>query len=349
MVQRSVRETRSRVLGKFALLAASTPLALGLAELVVRVAGLAPDVTQVEIDSAGAKFVSVDDPVLKYVPRAGSGDINSRGFRDHEYPLEKPAGTYRIAVIGDSIAFGYCTDDVLLPIDDVFAKVLERRLNADVSRRQVEVINMSVSGYDTPQEVEFLEQKGLVFQPDLVVVAYCLNDRWEASTELGKLGNNQKWKRPISSRMYRWIFHHSSLVRFVWQRRRILKQKWHLDDKGHQPLPDDRVSVAFDRLRALSRQHAFAVLTVVFPLFEDYAAYTHLAEHERVRADSTARQFHYLDLLDSFRSHASPDFHALQGRCQCEHPDERGHALAAEEIERTVVKEILKDEGGGVP
>lgn len=37
-------------------------------------------------------------------------------------------------------------------------------------------INFGVMGYDTTQEARLLETKVLAFQPDLIVIGYCLND-----------------------------------------------------------------------------------------------------------------------------------------------------------------------------
>src|SRR5688572_21179795 len=45
---------------------------------------------------------------------------NSWGMRDKEYTLTKPRNTYRVAIIGDSVAFGYG-----LPLHLVFSERLE--------------------------------------------------------------------------------------------------------------------------------------------------------------------------------------------------------------------------------
>ena len=55
--------------------------------------------------------------------------INSAGFRDRDYSVKKPAGVYRIAVIGDSIAFGNN-----LPVDDTFSNQLEQLFAGEATR-----------------------------------------------------------------------------------------------------------------------------------------------------------------------------------------------------------------------
>ena len=50
--------------------------------------------------------------------------INSHGFRDEETTHEKPKGTFRIALLGDSRTFGYGVN-----LDDHFSLMLERALS----------------------------------------------------------------------------------------------------------------------------------------------------------------------------------------------------------------------------
>lgn len=95
--------------------------------------------------------------------------INSAGFRDRQYPIAKPFGVHRVIVLGDSIAFGN-----KLPVKDVFPERLES-LFAD-QEQPVEVLNLALGGYDTLQEVSTLEHVGLKFDPDVVILAYCIND-----------------------------------------------------------------------------------------------------------------------------------------------------------------------------
>src|SRR6185312_11095559 len=95
---------------------------------------------------------------------------NSAGLHDHEYSVAKPPGTFRIVVLGDSVAFGYRVD-----LDASMTKVLERKLNATGDMR-VEVLNFGVPCYNTTQEVAYLNDTALEYAPGLVLLIYVLND-----------------------------------------------------------------------------------------------------------------------------------------------------------------------------
>jgi lysophospholipase L1-like esterase len=96
--------------------------------------------------------------------------INSKGLRDREYPYQKPPGTMRILVLGDSYAWGYGVAD-----NQVFSEVLEAKFEQTGSK--IEVLNSGVSGWGTDQEYLFLVDEGIKYAPDLVVLAFfVLND-----------------------------------------------------------------------------------------------------------------------------------------------------------------------------
>jgi hypothetical protein len=76
--------------------------------------------------------------------------INGDGMRDREHARTKPAGTIRIAVIGDSFAAA-----LAVPMEDAFWSVLERQLStcSALASRRIEVLNFGVPGYGTAQEL----------------------------------------------------------------------------------------------------------------------------------------------------------------------------------------------------
>lgn len=94
--------------------------------------------------------------------------INSRGLRDREHVFEKPVGTKRILVLGDSYAWGYGVAD-----REVFADVMERNLD---TLGTWEVLNTGVSGWGTDQQYLFLREEGLRYDPDVVVLAFFIGN-----------------------------------------------------------------------------------------------------------------------------------------------------------------------------
>ena len=91
--------------------------------------------------------------------------INLNGLRDTATPYQAAAPRRRIVMLGDSVTWGYGVDD-----GQTFSDVLERALvNADV-------INMSVSGYGTGEELLLLQEEGLKYAPDTVVLVFCMSN-----------------------------------------------------------------------------------------------------------------------------------------------------------------------------
>ena len=128
---------------------------------------------------AGGSRMS-SNPRLGWELDPASSLVNSAGFRDRDYTLEPAPGVFRIAALGDSVTFGRG-----VPLDESFAKVLERSLNTNADgARRYEVLNFGVGGYNTVQEVELYRTKVRRYAPDLLVVVYVLNDPLSAQKAL---------------------------------------------------------------------------------------------------------------------------------------------------------------------
>ena len=110
---------------------------------------------------AGATVVNEED-------RRFDLKTNRFGMADGEYEQARPARTRRIAVIGDSIAYGYGT-----PPGSSFEAVVEDRLNQALVAGpidRIELLNFSVSGYRMTQLVEVGRERVPAFQPHVYMV-----------------------------------------------------------------------------------------------------------------------------------------------------------------------------------
>jgi len=280
----------------------------------------------------------VDDPILdwRYVPnsRFQEGNVvyqyNESGFRGENHKIEKAGGIVRIVVLGDSVTEGYGVH-----WQDVFATMVQTGLG-----NGYEVINLGMGGINTPQEIHLLEEFGLRFSPDYVIVNFVLNDSDffssltaarrhddEVQKKIGLLGIqvSPKLKRLLKS---------SALVYFVKVRLedvigRISGETNHdyYMELWANEASKKKVSAAFDRLETLSRQHGFKVAVLIWPLLVDYGDYKFRFVHEWVSEQVKARGFVGLDLLASF---ANDSYRALQVTSEDHvHPNAAGHKLGA--------------------
>ncbi len=95
--------------------------------------------------------------------------INTAGFRDREWEVPKPPGTFRIAVLGDSYV-----DAWQVSVEERFTERLGAALHASghFSPFNVEVLNFGVGGYGTAQELQVLRYSVWKYSPDLVILAF---------------------------------------------------------------------------------------------------------------------------------------------------------------------------------
>ena len=142
-------------------------------------------------------------PSFKVVSHGISFSTNSHGQRDVEYSMKKPPNTFRVAVIGDSVGFGW-----RIPQETVFTEVSEKTLNSEFAGKpKVEIINFSVIGYNSEQELIVLREKVLNYSPDMVVYAFCYNDDsfLDGYAELSRQSSPYSLGSAINSKLVSWV------------------------------------------------------------------------------------------------------------------------------------------------
>lgn len=98
--------------------------------------------------------------------------FNADGMREPNLTIAKPAGTYRVAVLGDSLVEGLQS-----PIEKTFGYRIGAELTEKM-HRPIQVLNFGNSGYSTAQE--YLQLKKVwKYNPDMVVLGYSNRDIFE--------------------------------------------------------------------------------------------------------------------------------------------------------------------------
>ncbi len=156
-----------------------TALTLVFIEVVLRIAMLNKQIRWALVDQPGRKVgLYVYDSALgwrnrpnfnatfEWPYRSTLENINAQGWRDKSYSFVKPAGVFRIAVIGCSRTYGYGVN-----ADETYSKVLEGLLNADAPGK-FEVMNFGVNGYGLTQMVLNYTEYVRRYSPDLVLLQF---------------------------------------------------------------------------------------------------------------------------------------------------------------------------------
>lgn len=322
--------------------------ALAVSEIAVRAARLAPDL----IPITKGRYRLADDPKLGYEPIPGvyysgdnlytydyrAGETNSLGFRSEEVPQDKAENALRIAVLGDSLAVGLWIDKY----SDTFAGVLKRELAPVMGKsgRELQILNFGVVGYNTMQEAAMLRLRAARFNPDLVVLEYCHNDRERSDGALFQsLVNEARSKERPLAVDYSGALLHSALYRLF--RFRIFPAI-SSDEGGSgwvRKLSQDSVEESLAELAAAARQIPAPVLMAVFPKFGDLANYPLTKEHEKLTEAARKNNIEMLDLLPAFRECQKRD--PAQLSIDEYHPSAAGHACAGRAI-AAKIGEILK-------
>ncbi|NQT94471.1 MAG: hypothetical protein HQ559_17070, partial [Lentisphaerae bacterium] len=149
--------------------------------------------------------------------RHGPTRHNSLGFRGPEIAVPKPAGVYRIVVLGGSTVYtAFVADDAR-----TFPAQLQEQLRGKHGFHAVEVINAGVPGYNSWESLINLVFRVLDLDPDLLLVYHGTNevharlvrpDAYRGDNS----GRRRQWQEPRIAFLERSVF------------LRILRRRWGL-------------------------------------------------------------------------------------------------------------------------
>jgi lysophospholipase L1-like esterase len=119
---------------------------------------------------------------------SGGRQHNQAGFRrSSEVERTKPAGTYRVFVMGGSAAYGLDAappfPSLTITNEQTLDRKLERLLSQAEPGRRVEVINAAITGYWTHHHLIYLHETILDYDPDLIIFIDGINDYYHAMAD----------------------------------------------------------------------------------------------------------------------------------------------------------------------
>ena len=254
---------------------------------------------------------------------------NHYGFRGPEFDEIKPAGVYRVAVLGDSFAYGNGVAE-----QDRFSD----RLGAALEPRHIQVLNFGFPGNNWPDNVMTLERRVLRLKPNFVLLQWGTND---IEFEIEARPRTEITPLAVNRNLHEWLYARSALYSMLnaeWVQYRL---RQHMGDSDQDYLrrlygdpnstgsrkADEWIERFFDDCR---REHV-PLAIVMFPHFtETLADYPLEFLHVRMRQQCEQAGVTYVDLLDRYRQ--VQDTRTLWASPLDQHPNALANRIAADEI-----------------
>jgi GDSL-like Lipase/Acylhydrolase family len=313
--------------------AVSLSLALVLVEIALRHTDLIPETDQsnanLVYDRSWPDYYKLK-PNLHGVPFTGIAlSSNEFGFRDRGMTLPRRAGVERIAVMGDSWAFGWGME-----YEKTFVRRLESLLRERHPDRPVELLNFAIPGHNMNQHFAMLRDEVLRFRPDRVVLFLHLND-----IEVIPASQTEPAAKPDAAAT--WHLPELKTSQLVYSRvllpvamRLGISNPKYVNDLLSQYSPEGRYLESYvryvDGYLDLLRHAGVDVTVFLLPLaLAQNHPYQLQVVNDRVKAIFADRGVEVIELLESYTSHRKDE---LIIHANDYHPNEFACGLLAEEI-----------------
>lgn len=234
---------------------------------------------------------------------------------------KKDESRTRVLILGDSIPHGGDSED------DTLVAYAQKALTGGGFAS--ELINAGIPGYTTFQELGFLKKYGVLLEPDVVGISFCVNDLHKVLQEFrvrdGKIiGNAFDTAESAAAQSHGTLYmlaRKSLFLRWVRHRAGDLAKRWDIDvstgfsfDRrsdlatAWQDEPWSDFELWLSEMVDLGRSHNFTVFVVAFPFADQYReqylqrdrTYV-LKPQSRLRALCNRLELPMLNLYDSLQ------------------------------------------------
>lgn len=258
--------------------------------------------------------------------------VNRDHLRDEDYGAKRP-GTYRILLLGDSFTFGSgVTDDAA-----VWPAIVEKRINETrpiPGVERYEVLNGGLPGSLTDQWVQLYRQQAPSFQPDLVVAVFFLRDGTRVVPEM-----MVQRVRSAAARGWDWGFEHWYTYRWLRERQATVALAGEFVGyfvESYTGSPDQteewrRAQANLLQVQSMARAEGRRFGVVGFPMLFalDRTPYPFAPVLEAVEKFCARNHIPYASLLPALAGQRAETLWVAVGN---QHPNARGHELAAEGV-----------------
>jgi len=267
---------------------------------------------------------------------------NAQGLRyDHDVG-RKPAGTFRIVCLGDSVTFGFRVPRVYLrrprenPEWAPYPALLERWLRAANTGRSIEVLPLATPGYSSHQGLAWLRRDIDWLRPDVVTACFGWNDM-----DLADRGDAEAMKGDWLSVTRRRLLSRSQALIHASRWLASRRAPSHPVPETARRVPQERFVANLLEVARLARSRGAAAV-LIGPVYRDRVSHPPegdviAAYRDALRAAARQNGVPYLEVPDLME-----DAHPANARLFEEHihPNHRGQRVLALALLR-----FLRDQG----
>ncbi|MBU1146986.1 MAG: SGNH/GDSL hydrolase family protein [Candidatus Omnitrophica bacterium] len=263
--------------------------------------------------------------------------INSYGMFDKEYDTEKTDATFRMEVLGDSITaeLGGWTE------------ILEERLNRNSNLKydNVEIWNTALPGYGIRDYGLYWHSKGIRYKPDMLVIAFCLNDLDQPNIVVYKTKKGflkYSFPYPDAEKYFnKYLFRTSAFYRFLLLRiQAIFASRISYQDAHYESAKGTLAAIGQS-----ARQHAIDIVAIILPYLDPPDEYKKTEQEQYNEIGNTLIDLNikFLDLYQFFDRDELRNFRKSDTPHDFTHPSIKGHERYAEVIYNFLLTEGYLD------
>ena len=176
----------------------------------------------------GFRYVPEGRGVIQRLEYRVEVELNSSGYFDDEFSIERRAGVTRIVVLGDSFTVGFEAGRGYN-----FPDVLEQQLNE--TDTAWEVYNLGMDGIGTLEQSLLFDSDAARYQPDIVLLAFYRNDLYDVAKGIVHrdvyrdhvlMYRTEEERKLLAERLDRTLSGHRRLLRAGVQRSYLVRALW---------------------------------------------------------------------------------------------------------------------------
>lgn len=281
--------------------------------------------------------------------------LNKDGFIGRNYSYLKPDNTIRILAVGDSLTEAFQVEE-----SESYSQLLENNLKNSFKDKNFEVLNMGIAGYGTEREYYVFKDKGLKFNPDIVLLGFFTgNDFSDNMSENVNPEASFSKLRDIENKIKLFFRNHSTAWRFVLRlksrnsilayfkdlnKKELNQQLRQGDDQIDTKAQVDRSVSLINNFQKLANKNNVNLVVAVLPpsgqVFDKDRNSEEL--HSGLISFLKKEQINHVDLLPYFKEWATLNSDRSPYLTLDGHPNKYGHQIMAGGISDYLINFLKK-------